>query len=368
MPSIISSSLQLTTGLSTDITIATPFVRNACAGARLAGYDLARILAESGIPPALLDNPRGRIPVDAFIILLRRLMRLLDDECLGLLDEPQPIGSFALAAKAALHEHQLLDGMQAFIQAANLLSGRLVHELNSRSGEWVWSMRARGHTHIRNPYVVESTAMTAHRFFCWLGRRRIPVKRAEFPHPAPSWAAEYRHLFYGAPVLFNRETTRLVMRAPEKAALVDRSFTELSAYIEAAPNDLFTPLSTRQVSQQARRLILDSLRGRHRMLSSRECAAGIGLAPQSFWRALNREGTDYRTLRSEVRRDLALRLLRETEMGIENIAERAGYSESSSFVRAFRQWTDMTPLRYRKLNRGHLPSGATRQGTRPSTA
>lgn len=332
-----------------DITIATPFVRNATAGARQAGYDVDTLLREAGIRPQLLHNDRGRVPAEAFIKLLRSLMRLMDDECLGLLDQPQRLGSFALIARSALHEESLLQAMHAYVQGANLISRGLVHELSDNGEHLSYSLRRREGTQIHSDYMVESAAMTAHRFFCWLGRVRIPIRRAELDYPPPAWAGEYRHLFYGAPVRFNAEHTRLLLLPPDRDAPLRRTLAELNAYIAAAPSDIFTPLSARLTSQQARRVILDALEREQRMPSSRDCALALQMAPQSFWRRLNREGTDYRTLRSEVRRDLALNLLRVSDLPIEAIAARSGYSESSAFIRAFREWTGMTPLAYRRL-------------------
>ena len=332
-----------------DITIATPFVRNAIAGARKAGYDVATQLRESGIQPELLGNDKGRIPADAFIKLLRRLMKLMDDECLGLLDQPQRLGCFALVARSVLHEESLGQAMHTYVQSANLLSRGLIHELVETGNQLRYCMRRSEGAQIYSDYIIESGVMTAHRFFCWLGRVRIPIRQVELDYPAPAWSQEYRHLFYGAPVRFNAEYTSLLLQPEDKNSPIRRNLAELNAYIAAAPSDIFTPLSARLTSQRARGVILDCLDNEQRMPGSRECAEKLAMAPQTFWRHLNREGTDYRTLRSEVRRDRALNLLRVSELAIENIAAHTGYSESSAFIRAFREWTGMTPLAYRRL-------------------
>lgn len=337
--------------MASEITIAAPFVRNACAGARRAGYDVDTQLRSSGIRPSLLAEDRSRIPVDDFVILLRRLMWLMDDECLGLLEYPQRLGSFALTARSALHEKSLIDAMQVFVEAANLLSRGLIHEISIKGKSLRYNLRRREGAVVYSPYIIESTLITAHRFFCWLGRIRIHADLAELDYPAPPYAAEYRHLFYGAPVRFNAEYGCLHLQAPDTDAQLRRSLQDLEAYIEAAPSDIFTPLSTRQLSLQARQIILEWFESNRGMPTSRQCAKSLNIAGQSFWRRLHREGTDYRTLRSEVRRDLALKLLREDELSIEAIASKTGYSESSAFIRAFRNWTGFTPLAYRKLSR-----------------
>jgi AraC-like DNA-binding protein len=51
-----------------------------------------------------------------------------------------------------------------------------------------------------------------------------------------------------------------------------------------------------------------------------------------------------------MRRQLAMRYLREREMAICEVAYLLGFSESSSFHRAFKRWTGLTPKEFR--NRG----------------
>lgn len=334
---------------SQDITIATPFVRLACEGAQRAGYHLDPILASCGIKPWVLQRERMRVPVDAFVLLLQKLMRLMDDECLGLLDRPQRLGFFALIARSATHEHQLIDAMRHFVHAANLLDNGVIHQLEQRQQKLLYSLRLREGARMLNHYALESAVMTAHRFFCWLGNVRIPITQVELDYPAPPWASEYRFLFYGAPVRFNAAHTRITMQLDDPQTVVCKSVLELNDYIAAAPKDIFTPLSPSQTSHRARQAILQSLRQHQTMPTSAQCAGLLATSPQTFWRQLQREGTDFTQLRSSVRRDLALRLLSEN-CRVDDIAVATGYSESAAFIRAFKRWTGMTPLAYQKLN------------------
>ena len=48
-----------------------------------------------------------------------------------------------------------------------------------------------------------------------------------------------------------------------------------------------------------------------------------------------------------MRRQLAMRYLREREMAICEVAYLLGFSESSSFHRAFKRWTGLPPKEFR---------------------
>ena len=60
------------------------------------------------------------------------------------------------------------------------------------------------------------------------------------------------------------------------------------------------------------------------------------------------EGTTFKDIKNQVRRDTALHFLGKQGLSIEEIAHRAGFSESSAFIRAFKGWTGVTPYTYRK--------------------
>jgi AraC-like DNA-binding protein len=60
-------------------------------------------------------------------------------------------------------------------------------------------------------------------------------------------------------------------------------------------------------------------------------------------------------LTQKARSERALLLLRSSELSLEDVAERLGYSTLSNFVRAFRKWTGVTPAAYRKRVSARLP-------------
>jgi AraC-like DNA-binding protein len=67
-------------------------------------------------------------------------------------------------------------------------------------------------------------------------------------------------------------------------------------------------------------------------------------------RKLRDQGTSYSKLRDQARRSTALDLL-STELSVEEIAARLGYSDAANFTRAFRRWTGQSPRAHRAARR-----------------
>lgn len=79
-----------------------------------------------------------------------------------------------------------------------------------------------------------------------------------------------------------------------------------------------------------------------------EIAKRLGLSGRSFHRRLSEHGLSFQTLIEETRRELAEGLLREDRYSLADIAFLTGFSEQSSFTRAFKRWVGKTPANYRK--------------------
>jgi AraC-like DNA-binding protein len=76
-------------------------------------------------------------------------------------------------------------------------------------------------------------------------------------------------------------------------------------------------------------------------------ASELGLGSRTLQRRLSDSGLSFQGVVDMARRELAQRLLRETDYSLAEIAFLTGFSEQSGFTRAFRRWAGQTPRSYR---------------------
>ena len=87
-------------------------------------------------------------------------------------------------------------------------------------------------------------------------------------------------------------------------------------------------------------------------ISAERVAEPLNISSRHLRRKLSQEGTSYEQLADEVRREAAIRLIGDGQMSLTSIAYELGFLDPSSFTRAFRRWTNMSPTAYRReLNR-----------------
>ena len=75
-------------------------------------------------------------------------------------------------------------------------------------------------------------------------------------------------------------------------------------------------------------------------------ADSLHLTPITLRRRLRAEGSTYQQIKDDIRRDSAIYNLSRGKMSIEEVAESGGFTESTSFYRAFKRWTGVTPRDY----------------------
>ncbi len=78
-----------------------------------------------------------------------------------------------------------------------------------------------------------------------------------------------------------------------------------------------------------------------------DISRSLGMSGRTLQRRLSDQGYSFQALVDEARRQLAERLLRQTEYPLAEIAFLTGFSEQSAFNRAFKRWAGQTPRSFR---------------------
>jgi len=82
--------------------------------------------------------------------------------------------------------------------------------------------------------------------------------------------------------------------------------------------------------------------------SIERCAAKLGMSVRTLQSNLSQCGLKFSDILERQRIDLARNYLGQQQLSLDDVAANLGYSEQSSFGRAFRRWTGTTPLLYRQ--------------------
>lgn len=79
-----------------------------------------------------------------------------------------------------------------------------------------------------------------------------------------------------------------------------------------------------------------------------DIALNMGMSSRTLQRRLAAEGCVFQDLVVKARRNLAEQLLRQSDFALAEVAFLTGYSEQSTFARAFKRWSGQTPASFRR--------------------
>jgi len=115
--------------------------------------------------------------------------------------------------------------------------------------------------------------------------------------------------------------------------------------IEALCDDLLNDLKSRiGVAGEIRALLLRNITNPPTLAA---IAKLLEVSDRSLRRQLRDQGISFRGLLDELRMQIALKYLRTTRLGNEDIALALGFSDATNFRRAFRRWTNKSPSEIR---------------------
>ncbi|MFC9440620.1 AraC family transcriptional regulator ligand-binding domain-containing protein [Nocardia sp. NPDC057030] len=173
------------------------------------------------------------------------------------------------------------------------------------------------------------------------------LRSVHLPHPPLAPAARYAE-FFGAEVRFDSATT--LLRIPQ--ALLSRPIAGRSATVHSMAVDLLADNYSALDSSMATRVrvVIDGLITRAG-LDMDMIARALSMHERTLQRALAAEGTTFTAILDGARRDVAQRLLCETDMPLSQITTLIGLREQSAFTRAVRRWFGATPQQIRRAAR-----------------
>ncbi len=318
-------------------------------GAVDAGCDITRLLINAGLSDALLNEPKSRITTQKFGDLSRSLIAEMQDVTMGLLDKPMKVDSFKVLTYYLLHSTNLMEAFRAYVEYMNLFDNSFQHEFHEAHDRYVYRLNRMPDSMVENSFVVEYFLVTLHRICCWLSGKRIPIEKVELDYETPTYHEEYRHLFLGAPVFFEQNTCSMSFQAKHLDVLCRQDLEALKQLLRDAPISLLTQtLTSNDIPSTIRHWMENELLSKGLSPDLNDASRYLNMNSQTLRRRLKAEGTSYHEIKQQVRRDAAINLLNNDASRIEDIAYQVGFSEPSTFIRAFKGWTGLTPLAYKK--------------------
>jgi len=329
-----------------ELSISVYFARAVLKHAVEMDVDVVALLRKNRISPRLLQEDNAKISIERFADLQVSTMIAMQDEALGYSCQRMPIGSWTMMCHAVIGSETLGQALHRYCRFFQLFEfgARPYLEVSEDCAHIV--VKPFDENTALHGFSGETILFNTHRFASWLVQESLPIQAVHLRGPALADLGDYRRMFLAYPTQFEQTDTRLTL----SRALLEKRVTQNEQTLQHFLRHPVLIMLTQSYSQnswtaQVKNMIRRDLAS---MPELNEVATRLDIHPQTLRRRLSGEGANFKELKNQMRRDTALHFLGKQGLSIEEIAYRAGFSEPSAFIRAFKGWTGITPYTSRK--------------------
>ena len=169
---------------------------------------------------------------------------------------------------------------------------------------------------------------------------------ASFGHRRPADIEPFRK-FFKVPLYFDAEHYALVFSRDWLDVRPPGADDELQQLLQKQVDVLESRYSL-AFPDQVRKVLRSALITGY--FSESEIAALFSMHSHTFRRRLDASATSFHELVDECRFEMAREMLLNTSLSVSEVSTSLGYSRASSFIRAFRRWSGVTPGQWRQSN------------------
>lgn len=320
------------------------------------GIRPAALLRQARLPTTLHFSPQAFITTAQYFALMQAMADLGGDAALGIrMVQDVDTAVHPPSSLAAFYARDYRDGLARLARFKRLCTPENLQIVEANgdctiSAEWPFATGA-------EPAIsVDITFAT----LVELGRRatgrHILPRRLALTRPGPAGATHAA--YFGCPIRTSAPRNLLVLNATDLDMPFPGHNPEMLEMLTPALGAALGELEAQSsVADLVKFVLKRSLASGQPSLS--DVAKQLGMSDRTLQRRITVEGSTFRILLSDARRDLCCHLLTDPATDIKEVACLLGYQDTASFYRAFREWEGVPPNRWREMTMNSGGPGGT---------
>ncbi|NBF09954.1 AraC family transcriptional regulator [Pseudomonas sp. Fl4BN1] len=317
------------------------------------GLDPAPLLAQYALDPARLAEAGARLSIPRYMRLGHAAIQLTGDPALGLrMGRLSRLSQAGLAGVTAAQAPSVREAARCLTRFEALYGSNYRGQSSFQEdadGAWLRFYSISPYN-AYNRFVVDSIMSGWLQQLSSLCGQAIHAEQIDIEFERPDYHDAYA-LLGPAPIQFAAEQNQLrlnqaslALRNPEHCPSTWRHLVHL------CERELEQLTRTRSLRERIIQLLGPLLNG-GREPGLEEVATRLKLPTWTLRRKLAEEGTQFRAILNDTRRDLAMTYIRDTELAFGEIAYLLGFASAEAFQRAFKRWNGQTPGEFRRSHR-----------------
>jgi AraC-like DNA-binding protein len=307
--------------------------------------DADALFVRCGLNPALIHESRTRYPYRLLCKVFVEAAVVTRNACIGLdfARHYSPLDLNALGV-TFLSSGTLIDAFQRLLRYEAVVNSNLMFSM-TESADRIGLTSEVPDVPDDAVRIVEDARMAV---LVDLGRMGLdksldPVEVA-FTYPEPMSTGNHFGVFR-CPLTFSQPASKISFNSADARRPFTASNRELALNSDQILEGMINELKQSDIISRVKRAIIEELPSG--TPSEEDIATRVFVSSRTLQRRLADESTNFRTLILEVRRELAEKYIADKTMPLAEISYMLGFSDTSSFSRAFKQWTGRPPIAFR---------------------
>jgi len=320
---------------------------------RSQGHDPLPLLTQYGLEPARLAQPLARLSIPRYMRLGHAAIALTGDPALGLcMGRFSRLPQAGLAGVTAAQAPNVREAARTLSRFEPLYGSNYRGQsslLEDAQGAWLRFYSISPYNGY-NRFVVDSIISGWLQQLSSVAARPLSGEHIDIEFAEPEYADRYSALNAGS-LTFGASTNQLRLNTATLDTRNPQHCPSTWHYLlQACERELEQLTRTRSLRERITQLLGPLLSG-GREPGLEEVAACLKLPAWTLRRRLAEEGTQFRAILNDTRRDLAMTYIRDTELAFGEIAYLLGFASAEAFQRAFKRWSAQTPGAFRRHQR-----------------
>jgi AraC-like DNA-binding protein len=312
-----------------------------------AGVQRATFLSSAQLDLAQLESSESRIPRSEMFRLCEVAIDLTGDLAFGLhWVERLSERMFAPVSHLIAHCSTLRQGLELLAQFFRLLGDDAPYRIQEDGENVTIHCVSSDHPSLRITRFEAEMLLGGFWKLVRTFNLNAQPETVSFAYPAPPYHAEYTRLFKGLQ-RFDQPFTGLVFDGTLLNAPAPQKDDDVREALQAlAERRLLRVTHNTPYSTRVREFVVRE--GWPHRTDMQSVARSLDISVRSLRRRLEGEGKPYNEILGEALAIVAKQLLQDQRRTIQEIAYEMGFSDPSTFHRAFKRWTGTTPSAYRE--------------------
>lgn len=309
------------------------------------GYDAAGIFAAAGIVQTPSNDPLERLTTAQVAALFQECVKLTGNPAIGLtvarFMHPSTLHALGYSLLAS---STLRDCCQRLANYFRLASEQGEVRIIDEDDKFCITTQA------LTDGVAFETLDAWHAFvvrlFRLLHRPDFAPLSVSLARPCPSgYEEQYRKSFH-APVTFDADYCEICLDPADVDEPLLGGNREIAHQNDRIIEEYLAALDQADIVNRVKQIIIQTLSSGN--CSKRRVAGEMAMSPSALQQKLAQLDSSFQELLNQVRQSLALAYMEQARVSITEMSFLLGFSDTSSFTRAFRRWTGKSPRDYRR--------------------